>query len=381
MQPVHRQHDSAIRCAWGRTGLDALAAGSDAIVIVDVLSFSTSVALAVARSAIVFPCDPAEDAAALATRHRAWRAGDNPGGYHLAPHSLESVEVGCRLLLPSPNGSALSRRTGDTPTLVGCLRNARAVAEAAAALGPRISVIAAGERWSDGTIRFALEDWWGAGAICSHLPGQPSAEAIAAIEAFEAVRGALRPRLGACVSGREKHSRGQARDVELAAMLDVSDCVPRLSGGAYRASEGIPGHRPAQASDLPGLIALHEAAFRALVEPAFTWDPALQAQRMEQAVASGRTTLVSVAGEEIGAVSVGTLEGERFLERIMIHPDHQGQGIGTHLIEALLARGPLRCRVWRKNRALELYQRLGFEVLDDVSDPLRIALRHPGWRR
>jgi 2-phosphosulfolactate phosphatase len=233
------QHEYDIRCEWGTHGVAAVAAHSDVFVIVDVLSFSTCVDIAVGNGALIYPYalrdDTAHDyarslGALLASSRRT--AG---GGYSLSPTSLLSVPSGTRLVLPSPNGATLSRATGAVPTLAGCLRNARNVARAARTFGRRISVIPAGERWPDGSIRPAIEDWLGAGAIISHLGGTRSPEAALAATAYEHARARddLWRYLSTCGSGRELIGQGYEEDVRLAADLDVSTCVPVLRDGAY----------------------------------------------------------------------------------------------------------------------------------------------------
>ncbi len=44
-----------IRCEWGENGVHQLAPISDAVIIVDVLSFSTCVVMATSRGAMIFP--------------------------------------------------------------------------------------------------------------------------------------------------------------------------------------------------------------------------------------------------------------------------------------------------------------------------------------
>jgi 2-phosphosulfolactate phosphatase len=139
-----------------------------------------------------------------------------------------------RIVLPSPNGAALSLQTGDTPTLTACLRNASAVARAAAGLGRHIAVIAAGERWPSGSLRPALEDWLGVGAVVAALDGYRSPEADAACRSFEAVSTRIGSTLLECVSGRELVERGFAEDVAIASELNVSSRAPVLRDGAFQ---------------------------------------------------------------------------------------------------------------------------------------------------
>jgi 2-phosphosulfolactate phosphatase len=154
-----------VQVEWGRDGLAAQLSGSDVIVIVDVLSFSTCVDVAVGRGAAVLPFgSPGAEAEAFARTVGAECATARGQGHlSLSPATLAHLESGQKVVLPSPNGAALSRQTGQVRTLTACLRNAAAVARAAERAGPRITVVAAGERWPSGALRPALEDWIGAG--------------------------------------------------------------------------------------------------------------------------------------------------------------------------------------------------------------------------
>jgi 2-phosphosulfolactate phosphatase len=120
-----------------------------------------------------------------------------------------------------------------TTVLAGCFRNATAVAKAAQTIGSTFNVCPAGECWSDRTPRFAIEDWLAAGAVLRALPGRCSPEAEAAIATFERSEAAIREALVASSSGRELIERGYGTDVDCAAEVDVSACVPMLVGNAF----------------------------------------------------------------------------------------------------------------------------------------------------
>jgi 2-phosphosulfolactate phosphatase len=229
-----------LRCEWGERGVVCLAPVSDVVIVVDVLSFSTCVDVATARGAAIFPYwwrD--ESAAAFAASVGAELAGPRSGpGYSLSPASLAEIPRGARLVLPSPNGAALALAAGGRSLLAGCLRNRSAVAAAALRHGGRVAIIPAGERWADGSLRPAVEDLVGAGAILSVLPGARSPEAKAAVAAFEHAAADLEAFLRCCGSGRELVERGFVGDVTLAAALDASDCAPELVDGAFVHARG-----------------------------------------------------------------------------------------------------------------------------------------------
>lgn len=218
-------------------GLRTLAPAVDVVIVVDVLSFTTCVDVALGRGAKVFPYkwnDGSE--AAFADELDALVAGPRDGGhrYSLSPGSLEQIPAGTRLVLPSPNGSALLHGAADAgaATIVAaCLRNGAAVGAWFADRDVTVGVIAAGERWNGttGPMRVAVEDLWGAGSILALFePGDMSPEARMAVAAWRDVELDITDELQACASGRELIRRDHAVDVLVAGAAHVSELVPAL---------------------------------------------------------------------------------------------------------------------------------------------------------
>ena len=158
---------------------------------------------------------------------------------------MESLAVNKSTIGRSSSEKAKKRRRA--PKAPGWMRGGLSAVEAlspeaarAAAEGGRILVVPSGEQeeWPEPGLRPAFEDLCGAGAVIDALPEKlsRSPEAKLAAAVFRDARPELEERMRHCASGRWKLARGLARDVELAAELDVSDAVPILSDGAYSAS-------------------------------------------------------------------------------------------------------------------------------------------------
>jgi 2-phosphosulfolactate phosphatase len=228
---VTTQDGFAWRFAWGETGLRTLARVVDALVIVDVLRFTTAVAVAVERGSTV----------ALAPLDG---SGGSAGPWTLSPRWVGEHPAGSQLVLPSPNGGALALtavEAGARLVVAACCRNASAVGRTLLASGTAtVGVVAAGEQSERGGWRAAVEDLLGAGAVLTALdpaasisaPGC-SPEAAAARAAFVAARPRLAEALAGCESGRELAARGLGDDVSAAAQLDVSTAVPVLREGVF----------------------------------------------------------------------------------------------------------------------------------------------------
>jgi 2-phosphosulfolactate phosphatase len=165
--------------AWGPTAAALTSEGT--AIIVDVLRFSSAVEAATSRGAVVFPYRWADEGAQdfANSISAALANGSNSRGLSLSPLSLLALEHQDRVVLPSLNGATcalLAARAGST-VIAGCLRNADAVGRAFVDYDGPITVIACGEHRPDATLRPALEDLLGAGAVLTKLGGRPSPDA------------------------------------------------------------------------------------------------------------------------------------------------------------------------------------------------------------
>lgn len=192
-----------IRFEWGAAGLARLAP-SDIVIVVDVLRFSTDAVDSVASRGPV-------------------PLGETTSGWS--------------------DGATLARAAADSgaAVLIGALRNATAVAREVLAEQQRrgtrtsIAVLAAGDG-GDGTLRFAVEDQLGAGAVIDALGSlgldHTSPEAAASAESFRGLRTAVRHLLTASGTGQALLEEGRRDEVIAAAQIDAVDAVPVLRGGA-----------------------------------------------------------------------------------------------------------------------------------------------------
>jgi len=230
-QSAHR-----VRLDWGRAGAREAAARRDIIVVVDVLRFSTAVATALHYGVAVYPCEWGIDPANHAARYGA-QVGRQGARYSLSPLSFIDAPPNTRVVLNSPNGATCVQYARDVPVVMAAaLVNASAVGRAVRQMMQRgssgVTVIACGERWKeaneDGELRFAIEDYLGAGAILAQLSEGLSPEAWLCRAAFMACNDRLPQLIRDCGSGRELIETDRGADVDHAARLDLYACVPVL---------------------------------------------------------------------------------------------------------------------------------------------------------
>jgi 2-phosphosulfolactate phosphatase len=170
------------------------------------------------------------------------RHGTAPRGFHFdnSPAALARADLRDRVvILSTSNGTKVLGWVKDAPaTLVGCLLNARACAEAAVELAgsmnARIGIVCAGTRGV-----FALDDAVAAGVIVQDIIATIAARggdydmteaAVAAVQLRSSYPDLITP-LQNSVAGRLLAGLGTHDDVPFCARLDSSTTVPILRPG------------------------------------------------------------------------------------------------------------------------------------------------------
>ena len=141
--------------------------------------------------------------------------------------------------------------------------------------------------------------------------------------------------------------------------------------------------RAPRPDELEWLYELNKKSFLKVVVRQFgTWDEAFQREIFFSKWEHQRPAqIIEKGSDRIGVVILEQLDDCNWLHEIQICPNHQGQGLGTKLMEDLLAdarsRGvPLRLQVLHANqRAKRLYERLGFLEIETLENHYLMEIR------
>jgi ribosomal protein S18 acetylase RimI-like enzyme len=137
--------------------------------------------------------------------------------------------------------------------------------------------------------------------------------------------------------------------------------------------------RPATDDDIEFLFRLHKATLHDAVDRTWGWDDDWQWTYFNEHWNPQELLIVIWDGVDIGVLKLDQREDELFLSLIEIDPTYQGQGIGTTIIQNIIADAyadgfPVTLHCLRVNHAARrLYERLGFYVYDE--DPERCYMR------
>lgn len=235
-----------IELDWAVEGLRYALDRGHVAVIVDTLRFSTAVATAVNYGFVIYPVSSRRSGVKLARKIGAQVAGrSGKAKYSISPSSYvkNRNDRNKEIVLFSPNGATCSESVrGGMIVLIGCLLNARAIAEYIYRIGRElhkdVTVIAAGEQRAMQTGQritydlkaayrvFAIEDYLGAGAIIEQCRLSRTAEAQLCAQTFLSARPRLSYYLKRSFSGRYLIEHNLIQDVEHAARLNRYNVLP-----------------------------------------------------------------------------------------------------------------------------------------------------------
>lgn len=228
---------------WGRRGAREAAERGDIVIIVDVLSFSSTVITALNNGAVIHPypknLNGQQYADKIGAEYILGRSeAAKLGKPTLSPVSFNQSHFDKKYILTSLNGAHCTWIASKASALlIGALLNAESVAAVANQLHiqtkANISVIPCGEEWEEireheNTLRPAIEDYLGAGAILSYLDGEKSPEAEICMTSYLSIKQKIDSLMWHCGSGRELREKGFQSDVEHCSRLNVYQTVPVL---------------------------------------------------------------------------------------------------------------------------------------------------------
>ena len=135
--------------------------------------------------------------------------------------------------------------------------------------------------------------------------------------------------------------------------------------------------RPATPDDAEFLYQLLKTTMRDYVEQLWGWDEEWQRTYFDMRFDPAKNQIVVLNDRDVGVISTERREEAVHVSGFYILPEYQGQGIGTKVLQALLADTfrdglPVTLGVLRGNPAQRLYERLGFVVVGETETRLKM---------
>ena len=136
-------------------------------------------------------------------------------------------------------------------------------------------------------------------------------------------------------------------------------------------SKGIQ-YRTVTEEDRDYLYHLHVLTMKEYVDKTWGWEDAFQEAAFDQHFNPDEQKIITFNDKDAGVISIEYKDDEIFLRAIEVHPEYQRKGIGTFIIQSLIEEGirqdkPVRLYVLKVNPAKKLYERLGFNVVSEIT--------------
>lgn len=133
--------------------------------------------------------------------------------------------------------------------------------------------------------------------------------------------------------------------------------------------------RGATPEDFPFAQSIYIDSMRPLMQKLARWDEAERRAALRRSFKAADSNIIILDGRDIGWMQVTERDTDYNLAQLQLLDGYCGRGIGTRLIRGLLDRAAREDRtvslsVVRVNRAIGLYQRLGFRIVDPEATPI-----------
>ncbi len=139
--------------------------------------------------------------------------------------------------------------------------------------------------------------------------------------------------------------------------------------------------RPATQSDTEFARRVHHRAYHDIVVAQFgDWNETVQDRLFESDWSTPGFEVITYEGVACGYTCVEDREQDIHVRELALLPRFQGKGIGTSILQGAMERAaernvPIRLGVLRKNRALQMYRKLGFEETSDTETHVTLEWR------
>lgn len=140
--------------------------------------------------------------------------------------------------------------------------------------------------------------------------------------------------------------------------------------------------RPALDADTDFARSVHHQAYRDVVVRQFgVWDQKAQDEFFDGDWNSAAFEIILCDETPCGYMCVEDREGDIHIRELVILPQFQGRGLGSHLLREVIERAgtrrvPVRLETLQANRAVSLYRRLGFQECERGDTHIRME-----WKR
>ena len=130
--------------------------------------------------------------------------------------------------------------------------------------------------------------------------------------------------------------------------------------------------RPANAHDYPMALELYLTTMAPMTADLMHWDRTKQCASFQQQWQLEEIKVIVKESENVGWLQVGPAERGVELRQFFIMPARQRQGIGTEIMQRLIAQWreqqtlPARLTVLKNNPARSLYETFGFQIIGDI---------------